>query len=58
MKKLLSLLPLLSLLACAGESNGGTLRTVLLIALGVASVVLLILFGKPNAKPKQKSKKE
>ena len=58
MKRLLSLLPILTTLACAGETGGGTLRTVILIAAGVLSVVLLILFGRPNAKKKEKSEKE
>ena len=58
MKRLPLLLLLLSPLACSGEANGGTLRTVLLIGLGVVSVVLLILFGRPHAKKKEKSQKE
>ncbi|MBR0436594.1 MAG: hypothetical protein IJK12_05075 [Clostridia bacterium] len=48
MKRLFFLLPLLTPLACAGEANAGTLRSVILIAAGVISVVLLILFGKPK----------
>ena len=49
MKKLLALLPVLSTLACAQNAEGSdTLRTVILIALGAASVVLLILFGRPK----------
>lgn len=55
MKRMLSLLPLLSSTACAAaQTDGGTLRAAILIALGVASVILLILFGKPNAKNKNK----
>ena len=35
MKRLFALLPLLTPLACAGEANAGTLRSVILIAAGV-----------------------
>ncbi len=48
MKKLLPLLSLLPTLACVSETNAGTLRAAILIVLGVVSVVLLILFGKPK----------
>lgn len=54
MKRAISLLPLLTTLACAGESHAGTLRTVILIALGVLSVVLLILFGRPKKSGSEK----
>ncbi len=47
MKRLPVLFLLLTPLACAQE-NAGTLRSVILIALGVLSVVLLILFGRPK----------
>lgn len=55
MKKLLFLLPLSLSLACSANEDGTVLRTVLLIAAGVLSVVLLILFGRPNAKRKNKN---
>ncbi len=54
MKKLLPLFPFLTTLACAGETNAGTLRTVILIVLGVLSVVLLILFGRPKKSDSEK----
>ena len=53
MKKLLFLLPLSLSLACSASVDGTVLRTILLIAAGVLSVVLLILFGRPNAKRKE-----
>ena len=55
MKKLLFLLPLSLSFACSANEDGTVLRTVLLIAAGVLSVVLLILFGRPNAKHKNKN---
>ena len=55
MKKLLFLLPLSLSFACSASVDGTILRTVLLIAAGMLSVVLLILFGRPNAKRKNKN---